>query len=288
MQCSDCGVTLYSNRSPYCISCASVRTLGGEFRSEFGSEAVRRVCSDLVVSATRHIRALRLHSLREEQDWRRSPSQGRLDPPTPRFTLTPVREDAAPATSAKARASPVRRPEKKEAAERKEPGSEYSYETEDEAEEAEDEDKSERYSDLSYPIRGEKEQPRKEEKVYPTVTGKPPGKEVRSHEAEGRKRPGDRNRREGEAEPRKRRRSDEAEKRATEVRERGEGGHHQRKIEERSGKGSASKATPLAGPRGHRSEPPLVPAWSLQFRGDEPERRKAGKESKRWQRKGHR
>lgn len=68
MNCKVCSEPLYSHRSELCLACGGIDCLAQEFAQDFGSSSCKALCTDLVVSCARHVRAIRLFSLRREAD----------------------------------------------------------------------------------------------------------------------------------------------------------------------------------------------------------------------------
>ena len=66
--CGNCSAVLVTQRSEFCVSCASALTLKEEFKSKWGCGVVKSLATDISLSAARQVRALRLHSLKVEEE----------------------------------------------------------------------------------------------------------------------------------------------------------------------------------------------------------------------------
>lgn len=155
MKCRSCCSTVYTERSDLCLPCAAAETLTNEFRSSFGSETIKNLATDVIITASRQVRALRLFSLRllEQESGvvlkAKSLSPGRTGEP-------------GGAKSSK--------DEKKQEAKAKEE-EEYSYYSE--PEESRDQEELDEESSLSYPTKADREaRETKKSERPPAVTSK--------------------------------------------------------------------------------------------------------------------
>lgn len=64
MVCESCNGPLGASRDRICLGCAAVNTIKEELRSEWPSASLRALGTDLLVSCSRHIRAIRVTSVR--------------------------------------------------------------------------------------------------------------------------------------------------------------------------------------------------------------------------------
>lgn len=68
MSCNVCHGLIGSSRDPTCLACCAVACLRDEIRSEWYSGSVRGLATDLLVSTSRQVRALRICTLRIGQE----------------------------------------------------------------------------------------------------------------------------------------------------------------------------------------------------------------------------
>lgn len=64
MSCNRCGGPLGTSRDLTCLGCSALATLSDELRGEWTSASIRGIATDLLVSTSRQVRALRLGTLR--------------------------------------------------------------------------------------------------------------------------------------------------------------------------------------------------------------------------------
>lgn len=76
MVCERCNGPLGASRDPICLGCAAVSAIEEELRSEWPSASVRAIGTDLLVSCSRHIRALRITTGRAYAE---AETKGRLE-----------------------------------------------------------------------------------------------------------------------------------------------------------------------------------------------------------------
>ena len=60
MFCRECRGTLYDRRSDLCLACGAIETLKEEFKEPWNNGRLRDISADIVVSALRSVRALRI------------------------------------------------------------------------------------------------------------------------------------------------------------------------------------------------------------------------------------
>ena len=65
MTCAGCGRNYQSSRSTFCLACSGCQTIQRELSAEWRSETLRNIASDLIVSCSRQVRALRIFSGRD-------------------------------------------------------------------------------------------------------------------------------------------------------------------------------------------------------------------------------
>ena len=68
MTCELCSGPLGGSRDPVCLGCAALTTLQGELRQDWHSGVVRGIATDLLISTSRQVRALRVHAQRVHQE----------------------------------------------------------------------------------------------------------------------------------------------------------------------------------------------------------------------------
>lgn len=64
MVCESCNGPLGASRDPICLACAAVNTVEDELKAEWPNGSVKALATDLLVSCARHVRALRVTTLR--------------------------------------------------------------------------------------------------------------------------------------------------------------------------------------------------------------------------------
>ena len=65
MTCAGCGRNYQSSRSTFCLACSGCQTIQRELCAEWRSETLRNIASDLIVSCSRQVHALRIFSGRD-------------------------------------------------------------------------------------------------------------------------------------------------------------------------------------------------------------------------------